>query len=29
LVMFTYLSISLLTSVLMNWYNQRIRLVER
>jgi len=29
LVMATYLSISLLTSVFMNWYNQRIRLVER
>jgi general L-amino acid transport system permease protein len=29
LVMLTYLSISLLTSVLMNWYNQRIKLVER
>lgn len=29
LVMATYLAISLLTSLLMNWYNQRIRLVER
>ncbi len=29
LVMATYLSLSLITSVLMNWYNQRIRLVER
>ena len=29
LVMVTYLSISILTSVLMNWYNQRIKLVER
>jgi len=29
LVMGTYLSISLLTSAFMNWYNQRIRLVER
>ena len=29
LVMLTYLLISLLTSVLMNWYNQRIKLVER
>ena len=29
LVMATYLTISLLTSVFMNWYNQRIRLVER
>lgn len=29
LVMLTYLSVSLLTSLLMNWYNQRIKLVER
>jgi general L-amino acid transport system permease protein len=29
LVMATYLAISLLTSLLMNWYNQRIKLVER
>jgi general L-amino acid transport system permease protein len=29
LVMATYLTISLLTSALMNWYNRRVRLVER
>ncbi|HJW91231.1 MAG TPA: ABC transporter permease subunit [Anaerolineales bacterium] len=29
LVMGIYLSISLLTSALMNWYNRRVRLVER
>lgn len=29
LVMLTYLTFSLITSVLMNWYNQRIKLVER
>jgi len=29
LVMTTYLILSLLTSFLMNWYNQRIKLVER
>jgi general L-amino acid transport system permease protein len=29
LVMVTYLSISLLTSAFMNWYNARVRLVER
>ncbi len=29
LVMVTYLSLSLVTSALMNWYNQRIKLVER
>ena len=29
LVMATYLALSLLTSFLMNWYNQRVRLVER
>ncbi len=29
LVMTTYLALSLLTSFLMNWYNQRIKLVER
>lgn len=29
LVMLTYLLMSLLTSALMNWYNQRIKLVER
>ena len=29
IVMLTYLTFSLITSVLMNWYNQRIRLVER
>ncbi len=29
LVMLVYLSISLLTSLFMNWYNQKIRLVER
>jgi general L-amino acid transport system permease protein len=29
LVMSTYLSISLLTSAFMNWYNRRVRLVER
>lgn len=29
LSMGTYLSISLITSALMNWYNQRVRLVER
>lgn len=29
LVMLTYLAMSLLTSAFMNWYNQKIRLVER
>jgi len=29
LVMLTYLTFSLITSVFMNWYNQRIKLVER
>ncbi|NJN17562.1 MAG: ABC transporter permease subunit [Oscillochloris sp.] len=29
IVMVSYLSISLLTSLLMNWYNKRIQLVER
>jgi len=29
LVMLTYLSLSLLTSLFMNWYNQKIKLVER
>lgn len=29
LVMLTYLAFSLLTSLFMNWYNQRIKLVER
>ncbi len=29
LVMFTYLVLSLATSALMNWYNQRIKLAER
>lgn len=29
IVMATYLTFSLVTSVFMNWYNQRIRLVER
>ncbi|MFQ5922833.1 MAG: ABC transporter permease subunit, partial [Anaerolineales bacterium] len=29
LIMATYLSFSLLTSLFMNWYNRRIRLVER
>lgn len=29
LVMLTYLALSLLTSAFMNWYNQKIRLVER
>lgn len=29
LAMLTYLSISLVTSAFMNWYNQRVRLVER
>ena len=29
LVMATYLAISLLTSAFMNWYNRRVRLVER
>jgi general L-amino acid transport system permease protein len=29
LIMGSYLSMSLLTSLLMNWYNRRIRLVER
>jgi len=29
MVMLTYLFFSLVTSVLMNWYNQRIKLVER
>jgi general L-amino acid transport system permease protein len=29
LVMGVYLSLSLLTSLIMNWYNRRIRLVER
>lgn len=29
IVMLTYLLISLLTALFMNWYNQRIRLVER
>jgi len=29
MVMLTYLMFSLITSVLMNWYNQRIKLVER
>jgi len=28
-VMVTYLIFSLVTSVFMNWYNQRIKLVER
>lgn len=28
-VMGVYLSVSLLTSLLMNWYNRRVRLVER
>jgi general L-amino acid transport system permease protein len=28
-VMAIYLTISLLTSAFMNWYNQRVRLVER
>ncbi|NMB87203.1 MAG: amino acid ABC transporter permease, partial [Chloroflexi bacterium] len=28
-VMATYLAISLATSAFMNWYNQRVRLVER
>lgn len=29
LVMLTYLSISLVTALFMNWYNQKVRLVER
>lgn len=29
MVMLTYLTLSLLTAVFMNWYNQRIKLVER
>jgi general L-amino acid transport system permease protein len=29
MVMLTYLAFSLITSVFMNWYNQRIKLVER
>jgi general L-amino acid transport system permease protein len=29
LTMAIYLLISLLTSAFMNWYNQRVRLVER
>ena len=29
LIMATYLSISLLTSLFMNWYNRKVRLVER
>lgn len=29
MVMLTYLTFSLITSLLMNWYNQRIKLVER
>jgi general L-amino acid transport system permease protein len=29
LVMLTYLLFSLITSVFMNWYNQKIKLVER
>jgi general L-amino acid transport system permease protein len=29
LVMATYLTVSLLTSAFMNWYNHRVRLVER
>jgi general L-amino acid transport system permease protein len=29
IVMIVYLSVSLFTSVLMNWYNRRVRLVER
>ena len=29
ITMAVYLSISLITSVLMNWYNARIRLTER
>ena len=29
MVMLTYLAFSLITSLLMNWYNKKIRLVER
>ena len=29
IVMIVYLSVSLFTSLLMNWYNRRVRLVER
>jgi len=29
IVLLVYLSISLVTSLLMNWYNQRVRLIER
>lgn len=29
IIMLTYLSLSLVTAVLMNWYNQRVKLVER
>jgi general L-amino acid transport system permease protein len=29
MLMASYLSVSLLTSLLMNWYNRRIQLVER
>jgi general L-amino acid transport system permease protein len=29
MIMATYLTISLLTSLLMNWYNKRVALVER
>jgi general L-amino acid transport system permease protein len=29
MIMLSYLTVSLLTSLLMNWYNRRIQLVER
>jgi general L-amino acid transport system permease protein len=29
MLMVSYLSVSLITSLLMNWYNRRIQLVER
>ena len=29
MVMLVYLTFSLLTSLLMNWYNARVKLVER
>jgi general L-amino acid transport system permease protein len=29
LVMLTYLSFSLITSLFMNWYNWKVRLIER
>ena len=29
IIMLTYLSLSLLTSLFMNWYNKKVALVER